>query len=292
MIKFLLFFVILNFFNFAIAQDTVLTLKQQLDRLQREVGDLSKTVFSEPDSKSNKKVNISSLTAFDLRIYDLENDIKKLNNNFEELIFQIDDLSSLYKSLSLELSTINLKSSNNKDNKLIDQENISLDPKIDNSLGSLKINSEDLSNDEVTVSNQNLDNEILSLEPDEYFQKAFDMLRSQKFDEAKKAFINFIKIHNNNKLAGSAHYWLGEIYFLKKNYRDAALIFAEGYQKFPKSVKAPDMLYKLSEALVFIEKKEDACNTLKKFAKEFPENKLKIKAENKKKSLKCVSLTE
>jgi TolA-binding protein len=44
--------------------------------------------------------------------------------------------------------------------------------------------------------------------------------------------------------------------------------------------------------LFFIEKKEDACNTLKKFAKEFPENKLKIKAENKKKSLKCVSLTE
>ena len=32
--------------------------------------------------------------------------------------------------------------------------------------------------------------------------------------------------------------------FLEKKFRDAALIFAEGYQKFPQSIKAPDMLYK------------------------------------------------
>ena len=41
-------------------------------------------------------------------------------------------------------------------------------------------------------------------------------------------------------LAGSAHYWLGEIYLLKKENREAALVFAEGYQKYPQSIKAPD----------------------------------------------------
>ena len=74
---------------------------------------------------------------------------------------------------------------------------------------------------------------------------------------------------------------LGEIYLLKKEYREAALILAEGYQKFPKSIKAPDTLYKLSESLINIDKKNNGCNTLEKFTKEFPQHKLLIKVEKK-----------
>ena len=67
---------------------------------------------------------------------------------------------------------------------------------------------------------------------------------------------------------------MGEIHLLKKNYRKAALIFAEGYQKYPTSFKSPDSLYKLAEALSKIDKISDACNTLKKLAKEYINHKL------------------
>ena len=96
----------------------MLTLKQQLDRLQREVNDLSKSVFTskrdnfEQQEKTDDSTNAIDLTAFDLRIYDLEKDIKKLNNSFEELIFQIDDLNKLYKELNIDLSTLSLKIEN------------------------------------------------------------------------------------------------------------------------------------------------------------------------------------
>ena len=117
-------------------------------------------------------------------------------------------------------------------------------------------------------------NKILNLSPDEQFQIAFDLLRSQKFDQAKKTLEEFINNNNENQLAGSAYYWLGEIHLLKKNYREAALIFAEGYQKYPTSIKSPDSLYKLAEALSQIDKINDACNTLKKFKKEYINHKL------------------
>ena len=50
--------------NYAIANENLLTLKQQLDRLQREVNDLSKSVYNksfEPSNNSNQKEEISLL---------------------------------------------------------------------------------------------------------------------------------------------------------------------------------------------------------------------------------------
>ena len=80
---------------------------------------------------------------------------------------------------------------------------------------------------------------------------------------------------------------MGEIHLLKKNYREAALIFAEGYQKYPTSIKSPDSLYKLAEALSQIDKINDACNTLKKFTKEYINHKLINKTNNKIIELEC-----
>ena len=82
------------FFSFSLsAKESLLTLKQQLDRLQREVSDLSQSVFQGSRDQSFKITQDTSqstnLTAFDLRIYDLEKDIKKLNENFEEKFFKL-----------------------------------------------------------------------------------------------------------------------------------------------------------------------------------------------------------
>ena len=112
-----------------------------------------------------------------------------------------------------------------------------------------------------------------NLSPEEQFQSAFDKIRSKKYNEAKDSFKNFIDQNPDNQLSGSAHYWLGELYVLEKKYRDAALVFAEGFQKFPSSLKAPDMLYKLSQTLYKVDKKNESCRTLEKFILDFPKNK-------------------
>ena len=153
-----------------------------------------------------------------------------------------------------------------------------------NTLGTLKINSKDLS-DSNNVSKA--DEKIIFLSPEEQFQAAFDKIRSQKFEEAKSDFNLFIKENPSNVLTGSAHYWLGEIYFLQKEYREAALVFAEGYQKYPNSVKSPESLYKLAETLVKIEKKEEACNTLRQLILKYPNNKQIEKSQIKINEIPC-----
>ena len=257
------------------------SLKQQLDRLQRDVNDLSKLVYQKNthDIESENKVeseNTMNISAFDMRIYDLEKDIKTLNLNFEEVLFQIDELKKLYEESNLKIDTYLInKSRETKTSEFssneINDNSISEDSLSENTLGTLKINSEDLSDS--TEENQP-DNKILDLSPDEQFQIAFDLLRSQQFDQAKTALEDFIDNNSENQLAGSSYYWLGEIHLLKKNYREAALVFAEGYQQYPTSIKSPDSLYKLAEALSQIDKINDACNTLKKFTKEYINHKL------------------
>ena len=293
------------------AEDSFLTLKQQLDRLQREVSDLSKSVYnSSRDTESiQNESNIETIenetdgsrfTAFDLRIYDLEKDIKKLNENFEELSFKIDDISKLYEELNLNIQTLLLQNQNNMEkeknleNDSISYQNIDNEESIaekenENSLGNLVISSEDLSD---VDENNNLSLEkpekiSSNINPEDQFQLAFDLLRNQKFILAKEALLEFIDNNKENVLSGSAHYWLGEIYILKKEYKDAALILAEGYQNYPNSIKAPDILYKLSDSLVNIDKKEESCNILKKLSEDYPENKLSEKANEKIIELKC-----
>ena len=92
----LLLFLLIFFISFqSTAEENLLTLKQQLDRLQREVNDLSKSVFKHSNSpnagssaNNSKTVNFA---AIDMRIYDLEKDIKncqcKLNNLFSYLCY-------------------------------------------------------------------------------------------------------------------------------------------------------------------------------------------------------------
>lgn len=91
------YFFISLFFLFSISTNLIaedaLTVKQQLERLVEEIEDLNKAVFNKSYSNSDS-VNNDNLYAIDIRIYDLEKDIKNLTLQIEELIFMIDDLNN------------------------------------------------------------------------------------------------------------------------------------------------------------------------------------------------------
>ena len=280
MLKIILLFII-TFLPIKVdANETLLTVQQQLERLQREVSDLSKSVFANPqNNSSNNSDVVTNLSAIDMRIYDLEKDVKNLTGNLEEIFFQIDDMVNKIKNMesSLLLLNENLNSFKNNNTKNLDVSNNISDQKKNetNTLGELKISSQtDLNVEKDEANNLETLNQQKKISPEDQFQSAFDNIREKNWEEAKKLFKKFIDDNPENQLAGSAHYWLGELYILENKHRDAALIFAEGYQNFPKSIKAPDMLFKLSQSLYEVEKNDDACKTLEKLMNDFPNHKL------------------
>ncbi len=105
--------------------------------------------------------------------------------------------------------------------------------------------------------------------PEERYAFARALLTRLNYDAAQVAFTEFLAEHGDHVLAGNAQYWLGETYYVRRNYSDAASAFIEGYQKFPEGSKAPDNLLKLGMSLAALEQKSDACATFAELLSRF-----------------------
>lgn len=102
------------------------------------------------------------------------------------------------------------------------------------------------------------------------YNEAFSSIKKQDYKNAEKQFEAFLELHPKNSLAGNAQYWLGESYFVRGQFDKAAVAFAEGFQKYRDSQKAPDNLFKLGLTMARMNKKEEACIAFKNFSTEYP----------------------
>ena len=272
--------IILVFLNFNVkSSENSLTIQQQLERLQREVTDLSKQVFSN-NSKDNNNNSVSNFSAIDMRIRDLEKDINSLNESLDEVIFQIDDLFEKLNNFDNTINFINEKISsvidNNKNIEITSStdNNLNANNNENNSLGTLKI--ETVNNSEIVddIEKKEDNSSDSDLKPEDQFQLAMDSMRNKNWQQAKDSFIKFIEDNPSNQLSGSAYYWLGKLHILEKKYREAVITLAEGHEKFPNSIKAPEMLYDLSQSLLEINKKDESCKIMEILITNHPSDKL------------------
>jgi len=102
------------------------------------------------------------------------------------------------------------------------------------------------------------------------YNYAFGLLRQADYPGAEEALRSFVQRYPNDALAGNAEYWLGETYYVRKDYNNAAATFAEGYRKYPQSGKAADNLLKLGMSLGNVGQKKEACLTFSQLAHDFP----------------------
>jgi tol-pal system protein YbgF len=93
------------------------------------------------------------------------------------------------------------------------------------------------------------------------YDHAFKLLSQTDYQGAERALLAFLERYPGDPLAGNAKYWLGETYYVRGQYAEAAVTFAEGYQTYPESVKAPDNLLKLGKSLAALDQTADACGT-------------------------------
>jgi tol-pal system protein YbgF len=113
--------------------------------------------------------------------------------------------------------------------------------------------------------------------PREQYEYATNLIQRGAYDQAEIALTSFIQQHPKDELTGNAQYWLGETYYVRNDFKNAAVAFAEGYQKYPNSQKAPDNLLKLAMALGQQGQKENACVALKQLEKRYPDASANIK---------------
>ena len=102
------------------------------------------------------------------------------------------------------------------------------------------------------------------------YDYAFDFLKRNDYARGEAALRQFLEKNPKDQLAGNAQYWLGETFYVRGNFQDAAVEFMKGYQTYPKNAKGPDNLLKLGMALEKLNQGDGACKALGLIAKEYP----------------------
>ena len=81
------------------------------------------------------------------------------------------------------------------------------------------------------------------------YQQAFNLLRQSLYDQAIRAFQQFLAIHPNDRYSDNAQYWLAEAFYVKREFEQALVEYNNLVDRFPNSQKVNDALLKKGFAL-------------------------------------------
>ena len=280
-----------------------LNMREILEIIQKDLRTLERAVYSESFQKktgaetslSNKETE-DALTRHLLKLSEIEKQFQQLTNKYEEINFKIDKLNSRLSKVQADnqLRFQQLENNNNIEvdtNSLTklptdattDKEKIlpgSTQPQdlgtvsykdMTNESESQSIQSIDATKTVVTETFQSEEKILPDGTPENQYEFATSFLKVGDYNMAERAFREFVDTNPQHKLSGNAQYWYAETFRIRQLYTDAASAYLEGYQKYPKSEKAPINLLKLGVSLVQIGEKDQGCLMISGVKKQYPE---------------------
>jgi len=286
-----LIFTLIIFASYRVhAQDTELIL-QELQILQKDIKTLEKAVYSQPGTGMSSSGKISNsnddvLTQHLLKLSDLEEQFKILTNNFEEVSFKLDKLSSRITKVQAD----NQMRFQELERSGLDQGTSTVSSGIiklpgsgeaqdlggvsDSDIASLeqvqKTQSVESVGTVVTETAQRTEKILPETSPEEQYKFAISFLKVGDYETAEFALREFVDVNSNHDLAGNAQFWYGETFRIRQLYQDAATAYLDGYQKYPKSKKAPRNLLELGVMMVQLGEKTQGCKMILGIKKQYP----------------------
>ena len=297
-------------------------LKEVIQLIQKDLKTLERAVYSEGFSSTGKSTESSDkmdqnseevLTRHLLKLSEIEKQFQELTNRFEEINFKLDKLSSRLSKIQADNQ---LRFQQLEEGKIINntQENQQLSSVSEQKEKKILPGSsepQDLGSISYKDSETNLENQITqSVEStgtvvtetyqaeekilpeapaDKQYEFATSLLKVGDYNTAERAFREFVNTNPEHQLAGSAQYWYAETFRIRQLYTDAASAYLEGYQKYPKSEKAPINLLKLGVSLVQIGEKDQGCLMITGVQKQYPKANQSVlqKAKYEEKKFEC-----
>jgi len=118
---------------------------------------------------------------------------------------------------------------------------------------------------EQTIGVQEQYNDLAQL-PD----KGRQMLAEGDYLGAQTAFKQYLEFNPDAPDAGEINFWLGETYYVRGGYADAADAYITSMRKDGKGVKAPNAMVRLASSLRELGNRAEACQTFATFPGQFP----------------------
>lgn len=104
------------------------------------------------------------------------------------------------------------------------------------------------------------------------YLQALDQLKSGTYPQAIASLQQFLTTYPKSDLADNAEYWLGEGYYVTRDFPNAAAAFKTVLAQWPNSRKAPDAMLKLGYTQFELKQYADARATLTGVTKRYPDS--------------------
>ncbi len=295
-------------------EEEAASILKQLQVLQQDIKTLEKAVYSQDTNTTSSEGNSLTenndiLTKHLLKLSELEEQFKILTNNFEEINFKLDKLSNRITKVQADnqMRFQDLETSGFTGENLISKKTKKLPGSGEaQDLGQaleIGVSESDTASAEQIQQTQSIESvgtvitetaerteKILpETSPEEQYKFAVSFIKVGDYETAELALREFVDNNSKHQLAGNAQYWYGETFRVRQLYQDAATAYLDGYQKYPKSSKAPVNLLKLGVMLVQIGEKEQGCSMILGVKDQYPEANQSViqKAEYEKKKFNC-----
>jgi tol-pal system protein YbgF len=118
------------------------------------------------------------------------------------------------------------------------------------------------------------------------YDQAFQALKELRYADAAEEFRSFLDRYPNSEYADNAQYWLGESYYVTRNYDIALRAFQDLLDQYPNSSKAPDALLKIGYTHYELEQWDSARAALTQVQELYPDSTLSRLAENRLRSMR------
>jgi tol-pal system protein YbgF len=97
------------------------------------------------------------------------------------------------------------------------------------------------------------------------------LLAEGDFAGAQTALKQYLQFNPDAPDAGEMNFYLGESYYVRQGFADAADAYITSMKLDPRGVKAPDAMVRLAGALRELGKPQDACTTLASLPTQYPD---------------------
>jgi tol-pal system protein YbgF len=253
-----------------LAQNEVRRVEQHLNDINRQLSALQKTVvehmsslesqsgdaqgvYSQVDSQNHRAL----LANMEIRLGAIDHEFRKLTGQVEEMNHRQKQLKTQFENFKADVE-LRFQDINSGVMQPVEGDSQVQPSGVDVAPPTIIIEDE---NPQVAPTVEASPEPVLlsSDGPDDSYEQAFGLLRRGNFDGAQRAFTAFLDKYSDHDLAGNAQYWLGETYYARRDYTNAAASFLKGYQDYSTGHKAPDSLLKLGMSLAAMEQVDEAC---------------------------------
>ena len=193
------------------------------------------------------------------KLEELQNIVQKLTGQLELQAHQIEVLDNQLKEFYQDI------------NRRMDTDS---SKEVKNQLDSIEKKSSSKSRDENSITKVKFDHSISAknsnfLKEQQLYQKAIDFLPDKPRESATK-LREYLKIYPQGSYVANAHYWLGEIKFLQKQFDAAEEEFNLVISKYPKSKRVSDAIFKRAIVYKSQGKSKKAIDEWNRLIKLFP----------------------